>query len=237
MSTLKNIRRSIRSSVNFWIAEQSMQHLEAIRKYELDAVLSLLPKNGRLLEIGAGTGWQSQVFASRGYEVSAIDIPSSNYRRDRVREITEYDGSHIPFGDNEFDIVYSSNVLEHIPHIHEFQTEIHRVLMKSGLAVHVLPSSSWRMWTNLTNIVKHWSKPKKHGEHAKNAFSEVSYFSRQWWTELFEQSGWEILDIRPSGLFYTGYSIMDSRLPVSARSAASRFLGSSSNVFVLRSRQ
>lgn len=236
MSSIKNIRRNIRSTVNCWIAEQSLQHLEAIRKYELDVVLGLLPKEGRLLEIGAGTGWQSQVFESRGFDVSAIDIPSSNYKSNRVREITEYDGSHIPFCDNEFDIIFSSNVLEHIPHIHDFQQEIHRVLKKSGLAVHVLPSSNWRIWTNITNIVKFWSKPKKHGEHAGNAFSEIAYFSRQWWVKFFEQSGWEILDVRPSGLFYTGNSIMDSRLSIPTRRVLSRFIGSSSNIFLLKSR-
>ena len=81
---LKKVLRKIRSVSTFWIAEETLQHLEAIRTYELGIVLDMLPPRGRVLEIGGGTGWQARALENRGYDVSAIDIASSNYRANRV---------------------------------------------------------------------------------------------------------------------------------------------------------
>jgi hypothetical protein len=44
-------------------------------------------------------------------------------------------------------IAFSSNVLEHIAHGRAFQAELHRVLKPDGIAVHLLPTASWRLWT------------------------------------------------------------------------------------------
>ena len=169
----------------WWMAEQTLSHLEALRQAELDVVLELLPRSGRLLEIGAGTGWQAKALARHGYVVSAIDLPSSHYASHRVWSVADYDGHLIPFDSDSFDIVFSSNVLEHIPHVSEFQEEIHRVLKPEGIVVHVLPSSSWRVWTIAANLVKYWTMPTAHGEQAGNAVTEVYYFSSAWWKRLF----------------------------------------------------
>ncbi len=177
--TLKKVFRKIRSAGTFWIAEEALEYLEAIRTYEINFVLDMLPPRGRVLEIGAGTGWQARVLENRGYDVSAIDLASSNYRANRVWPVTEYDGKSIPFADNTFDIIFSSNTLEHIPNIYEFQKEIHRVLRLDGIVLHVLPSSSWRLWTNITHLLKCWTIPTTHGEHAGNSLTEIYYFSRR----------------------------------------------------------
>ena len=171
---------------------------------------------------------------SLGYDVSAIDIDSSNLRDDRIWPVTNYDGMKIPFDDNAFDIVFSSNVLEHIPHIVEFQEEIQRVLKPGGVAVHILPSSSWRLWSNITEMLKNWRLPLVHGEHAENSFVEIYHFSRWLWSSLFRKTGWTIETLKPIGLFYTGSSIMDSRLSISVRRRLSRIMGSACNVFVLK---
>jgi SAM-dependent methyltransferase len=197
-------------------------------------VVSLLPAHGRILEIGAGTGWQAKVLASQGYDVSAIDVPYSNYRENRIWPVIDYDGKNIPFKDNTFDIVFSSNVLEHILHIYEFQKEIHRVLKPSTWAIHVLPSGSWRFWTNITHCLKIWSVPKCHGEHAGNSLIEILYFTRRWWTQLFHKTGWQVSYYSSNGLFYTGHSTMDCRLNMGTRHILSRLLGSSCHIFVLK---
>lgn len=72
--------------------------------------------------------------AEAGFDVSGIDIPSSNLKDDRIWPVTDYDGKNIPF-----DIVFSSNVLEHIPHIYDFQGEIERVLKPGSIVIHILP--------------------------------------------------------------------------------------------------
>lgn len=217
-------------------ADQTPAHLQALRESELKLVRSLLPASGRLLEIGAGAGWQARALAAAGYEVSAIDLPASNYRDARIWPVTDYDGVTLPFAPATFDIVFSSNVLEHIPHVRAFQSEIRRVLRPGGLAVHVLPSASWRAWTSVAHIVKCLDIPRLHGEIAGNALTEQFQFSRVWWRRLFRATGWAIERIVPNGLFYTGHSLLDAHLPLDERRLWSRRLGSACHVYVLRDR-
>lgn len=230
-----NILKKMRSICTFYIANPTLKHLEYIRSYELDVAVKLFPSKGRLLELGAGTGWQAQALQEYGYDVSAIDLPSSNYMSSRIHSVIDYDGKTIPFESDEFDIIYSSNVLEHIPHIYEFQDEIHRVLRPGGIVVHVLPSSYWRFWSNLTEVLKNWRLPLVHGEHARNSFVEVFYFSRYAWERLFCKTGWEINKVQAMGLFYTGSSIMDLRLNIGIRKKLSLVMGSSCSIYVMKS--
>lgn len=132
-----------------------LKQLEAIRIRELGTIMQLMqletPAGARILEIGAGTGWQAQIISQAGFAVDAIDMPSSVYAPDRVFPIRNYDGHRIPFAEATFDVVYSSNVLEHVAHAKAFQREIHRVLKPDGIAIHVVPSGSWRLWSNITH--------------------------------------------------------------------------------------
>jgi ubiquinone/menaquinone biosynthesis C-methylase UbiE len=125
--------------------------LEAIRLSELTQIETILkntvPAGAKILEIGAGTGWQARELAARGYVVSAIDIPTSNHGQARIWSIIDFDGRFIPFPDNSFDIVYSSNVLEHVEDIKTLNTEIARVLRIGGTAIHYVPTSAWRAWS------------------------------------------------------------------------------------------
>jgi SAM-dependent methyltransferase len=223
----------LRKVTKFLWAKESLEHLAALRRFELEFARHAFPHGGKLLEIGAGTGWQAQALQAQGFDVEAIDLSGSNYREHRVFPVVDYDGHRIPSGDASFDVVFSSNVLEHIPHVEEFQHEIHRVLKPGGVAVHIVPSSSWRFWTNLTHILKSWKFPDRHGEHAANAITEICLFRQNWWRQLFERTGWQVVEVTPCPIFYTGRSLMDARISISARHRISHILGGSSNLFVL----
>jgi SAM-dependent methyltransferase len=130
---------------------QPTNFLEAIRLSELTQIDDLLESMGHkgasILEIGAGTGWQARELASRGYQVSAIDIPSSNHSSARIWPIMDFDGRHIPFPDASFDVVYSSNVLEHVEDMETLNREMVRVLRPGGRAIHYVPTRAWRAWS------------------------------------------------------------------------------------------
>lgn len=129
----------------------STNFLEAIRLSELNQIDDLLGSMGHkgacILEIGAGTGWQARELASRGYQVSAIDIHSSNHSSARIWHIMDFDGRHIPFPDASFDVVYSSNVLEHVEDLETLNQEMVRILRAGGRAIHYVPTSAWRAWS------------------------------------------------------------------------------------------
>jgi len=228
------VSKLLRKVTRFLWAKESLEHLASIRLFELEFARRFFPHSGRILEIGAGTGWQAQVLQAQGFEVDAIDLDSSNYKAQRVFSVRDYDGHTLPFDDAAFDVVFSSNVLEHIPHLKEFQKELHRVLKPGGIAVHIVPSSSWRFWTNITEVLKSWRIPGIHGEHASNALTEILVFRESWWRQLYEETGWQIVAVTACPIFYTGRSIMSKRISIATRERLSHILGGSTRLFVLR---
>jgi SAM-dependent methyltransferase len=130
----------------------NLEYLQEIREYELALVRTFLPKSARILEIGAGTGQQAQLLASYGYDVVALDMADSNYAGSRIFPVADYDGKNIPFPDANFDVVFSSNVLEHIDDLGPLLRECNRVLKPDGIHVHAMPTPAWRFWTNMTGI-------------------------------------------------------------------------------------
>src|SRR5262249_57567979 len=118
----------------------SCEQLDGVRGAELDKVASLFPTGARVLEIGAGTGKQALELQRRGFDVTAIEIAESNYAAHRVFPIKDYDGRAIPLADASVDVVFSSNVLEHVTDLSRMHAEIRRVLAPGGTCVHVLPT-------------------------------------------------------------------------------------------------
>ena len=128
-----------------WVSE--------IRSLELTRLRRYLPTGGKVLDFGAGTGQQALRLQEFGFEVHAVDIASSPHLVNRVFSVTTYDGCNLPFPDEHFDVVMSSNVLEHVQNLPYTLRELTRVLKPSGTMLHVLPSSSWRFWSTLAEFV------------------------------------------------------------------------------------
>lgn len=230
--------KKIRSILTIWVAAPTLQHLHAIRLEETALAASLMERWGgaSLVEIGGGVGWQAAELESRGYKVTSYDISSSNYKHLRNSIVKEYDGKSLPEQDNAFDLCFSSNVLEHIPDTRAAIGEQLRVLKSNGHLLHILPSSSWRFWTSLTDLVKKFYLTGPHGEHSKNIADELLQFSRARWCRRFEDAGLVVIDIVPGGIFYTGNLVLDARLSIKNRKRISKFLGSSCNYYLLKPR-
>ncbi len=241
-------------------------HLQRLREYELSLIIPHLKAGEVLLELGAGAGWQAQILDAKGWHVDAIDIEDSYYADQRVWPVTVYDGHHIPFPDGHFDVVFSSNVLEHIAHIEVFQTEIQRVLKPGGRAIHLMPSPSWRFWTIVSGYpalikkvfqrllpkkpsgtsyggalplgkigrgLRNMLLPPRHGEIG-NTLDEFYLFSARRWRDIFMQTGWQVEQIFPNRLFYTGWNVFGDTLSLQTRQRLSHPLGSACIVYMLR---
>jgi len=129
-----------------------IDHVNADRAEELKRVLrnhKSCFEGKDLLEIGSGTGLQLKILSSICRSSFGLELPSSGYREHRIAEVREYDGKSIPFSDASFDIIFSSHVLQYLICERELYGEMRRVLRPGGVAVHVLPTSSWRVWSSL----------------------------------------------------------------------------------------
>ena len=136
----------------------------------------------RVLDVGGGPGYFADAFARRGAhyvglepdagEMSAAGIHLSNSVRG--------DGTNLPFADDSFDVVYSSNVAEHIPDWRAMGEEMVRVAKPGGLVV-----LSYTVWLgpfggHETGLWQHYvggdyarrRYAKVHGRDPKNVFGE-----------------------------------------------------------------
>ncbi len=101
----------------------------------------------RVLEIGLGQGADSEQIIKRGAIWSGVDLTPESVSKVRTRlklrnlpyEYLEC-GSvlHLPFVNDQFDIVFSHGVLHHVPEILTAQWEIARVLKPGGELIAML---------------------------------------------------------------------------------------------------
>ena len=132
------------------------RHLRSLRLTEIDRALKLaspwLTEHASILEIGAGCGHQAAELHRRGFRVTAIDVTPCKPPDTSEFSVELYDGKHIPLTDHSVDIIFSSNTLEHIAEISEFLIELRKVLAEGGIAIHIVPSATWRFWTTLAHF-------------------------------------------------------------------------------------
>jgi SAM-dependent methyltransferase len=91
----------------------------------------------KLIEIGAGAGWDSLFFQENGLNVVSIDLSPEMVRlcREKGLEAYEMDFLALEFTDGSFDAVYARNCLLHVPKksLVGVLREIRRVLKEGGL--------------------------------------------------------------------------------------------------------
>lgn len=150
-SSFEHRRRSTRPHLSGYGPTMSANLLRQLRELEVEEVCKLLPYGCSVLELGGGNGTQAHVLATRGFSVSSIDIADRPRRGSQAFPVADYDGRTVPFANGTFDAVFTSNVLEHIPHVNVTLTELRRVLRPEGAAIHILPTPAWRLWTTLVH--------------------------------------------------------------------------------------
>ena len=94
-------------------------------------------KNGKLLDFGCGSKPYKSLFNVDEY--IGLDTHNSGHLHINENIDVLYDGKKIPFDDNYFDHIFSSEVLEHVFNINETMSELNRVLKINGKILITLP--------------------------------------------------------------------------------------------------
>jgi SAM-dependent methyltransferase len=125
--------------------------LKRVRAYELMSVRNFFEPGATVVELGGGNGFQASIIAAWGCSVRAFDLAGRLLPTQSYHPVDDYDGIHLPLPDASVDIVFSSNVLEHVRDLSELLGETLRVVKPDGIAVHILPTPSWRFWSIVTH--------------------------------------------------------------------------------------
>jgi SAM-dependent methyltransferase len=103
-----------------------------------------VPESPTALEIGCGDGFFSSELATRGCRVTGLDFSSAAVEQARRRvpraEFMVHDLSNpLPFPDGSFDVVWCSEVLEHLFAPLAVLQEVSRVLRPGGILLVTVP--------------------------------------------------------------------------------------------------
>lgn len=161
----------------------------------------------RILDCGSGYGFILRILR----DLTQAEIVGLEYEEERVREtrealgddprvtIVQGDATNLPFGDNEFDYVVCSEVLEHLPDDAAAAREIYRVLKPGGRAIITVPHTLYPFnWDPINWTLQHTT-----GKHlgGRRPWSGIWYdhqrlYSRTGLTTLMTVAGFEVEEVR-----------------------------------------
>lgn len=107
---------------------------------------------GRILDIGCGDGILLKKIRDIGerdnlpLSLTGLDVSLIRLKRTRKRsgaEVVNADASHLPFADSVYDLVFCSQVMEHLPEPGKALAELGRVVKAGGVVIISLPVASW----------------------------------------------------------------------------------------------
>ena len=132
---------------------------------------------GKLLDFGCGRKPFENLFTVEEYV--GLDMEKTGHDHKNSKVDVYYDGEHLPFEDETFDSLFSSEVLEHVFNPDEILPELNRVL-KKGAKVLITVPFSWNEHEAPFDYVRYTSFGIKH---------------------LLEKHGFKILELKKSGSF------------------------------------
>ena len=92
---------------------------------------------GKLLDFGCGSKPYRNLFACDEYV--GVDLESSGHNHEKEDIDFYYNGKSLPFDDNTFDSIFTSEVFEHIFNLKEILNELKRVLKPGGKILITVP--------------------------------------------------------------------------------------------------
>ncbi len=109
-----------------------------------------------VLDAGCGTGPFTLAARSRGARVTSVDIGIELLRRARdkgAERPVAGDAAALPFADASFDLVISSECIEHTAQPDRTVTDLLRVLRPGGTLVLTCPNRTWRWSVTIANAL------------------------------------------------------------------------------------
>lgn len=124
-------------------------------EYYLESLFSQGNSIRQVMDLGCGTGNSIDYFRRKNPSIrwAGVDIEKSPEVESRTRtdgKFYTFDGAHIPFDDNYFDLIYCRQVFEHVRYPICLLKEIRRVLKPNGYFVgstsQLEPYHSYSLW-------------------------------------------------------------------------------------------
>lgn len=152
------------------------------KQYAIDCV----PASGRLsiLDVGCGSGLNSKALAAMGHHVCGVDLSEAaieQYRSCGFEGRTGDIESGLDYPDSTFDVVFCSEVIEHMTSPEILVSEMNRVLKPGGRLVLSTPNSAFWLY-RVFGVLGYTVGELQHPKH-------FQFFSRRSLLKLLEGAG------------------------------------------------
>jgi ubiquinone/menaquinone biosynthesis C-methylase UbiE len=159
-------------------------------------LLGAVAPGERVLDLGCGAGRFVAALRDAGAEPIGVELAEAALERARrnvpgadLRRVAP-DGS-LPLGHGEVDVVWCSEVLEHVPDTIALLTEIRRVLKRGGRLLVTVPDHG-RLKRTLIALAHYDAHYDPLGQH-------VRFYTRRSLTRALHATGFEAVRIGPLG--------------------------------------
>lgn len=153
-----NVLEGLKSYWGVRSESYSRQNIEELNNWKRDAWRNLILQHApakesvKILDVGTGPGFFAINLALAGHQVCAVDVTEEMLAHARENaeaygakaEFVLYDGEHLPFADESFDLVVSRNVLWNLEKPEEALREWKRVLTPGGRMVYF--DANWYLY-------------------------------------------------------------------------------------------
>ncbi len=151
--------------------------------------ISCIPDKGNLkvLDVGCGTGLNSSLIAKQGHQMYGVDISSNAIAKYNNRGMTGLVCDlerFLPFRAHTFDLVFFSEVVEHLVSPQDVLKEIHRILKPGGKLVLSTPNSAFWVY-RILGLLGYTLTEIQHKMHLR-------FFSKRSLIQLVQQSGFQV---------------------------------------------
>lgn len=153
-----------------------------------------------------------------GLEAECVDISRSNLELARARRdfhrvdnvsFTVHDvAKTLPWNDGAVDIVYASEIVEHIPDAESFVAECGRVLPSGGHAIITTPNEpnlfqlSYYSRKRRAEHERRGQEPVRYAEDGTPIYGHISLKTNRQWDKLFAKHGMRLVDFRRGSVWY-----------------------------------
>ncbi|MBW2998952.1 class I SAM-dependent methyltransferase [Candidatus Woesearchaeota archaeon] len=141
-----------------------------------ETVIKIMPKKCSVLDLGCGKKQAGKIFERFSKKVHYSDFEKLN-----IKNFTQADfNKKLPFKNNQFDLITSLDVIEHLENPYHFLRELDRI-SKKGFIISTPNVMSERSKNNFKKSgFFDWFEPKDHGYHIIPIFSwQIKKFCKE----------------------------------------------------------
>jgi SAM-dependent methyltransferase len=129
----------------------------------LDLIEKAYGKKGKLLDVGAATGFFLDIARSRGWETAGVEPSDHAAGLGRLKGLDVRTGTLDEFqaADHEFDVITMWDVLEHVPEPRQTLRQVHHLLKPGGIIAINTPDAD-SLWARMMGMRWHLIVPPEH---------------------------------------------------------------------------